>query len=35
MCRSDGCPTLSPAYFEEVQKVLDKEKRPVLLEIYK
>ncbi|MCK7558621.1 murein L,D-transpeptidase catalytic domain family protein [Chitinophaga sedimenti] len=35
ICRSDGCPTLNPAYFEEIQRVLDKEKRPVLLEIYK
>ncbi|WP_295126160.1 murein L,D-transpeptidase catalytic domain-containing protein [uncultured Chitinophaga sp.] len=35
ICRSDGCPTLNPDYFERLQKVLDKEKRPVLLEIYR
>lgn len=35
ICRSDGCPTLNPEYFERVQAVLDKEKQPVLLEIYK
>lgn len=34
ICRSDGCPTLNPEYFERVQAILDKEKQPVLLEIY-
>ncbi|UYQ92796.1 murein L,D-transpeptidase catalytic domain family protein [Chitinophaga horti] len=35
ICRSDGCPTLNPDYFAELQLLLDKQKKPVLLEIYK
>ncbi|MCW3465760.1 murein L,D-transpeptidase catalytic domain family protein [Chitinophaga nivalis] len=34
LCRSDGCPTLNPAYFETVQTYLDKPGKPVLLWIY-
>ncbi|PSL43090.1 L,D-transpeptidase-like protein [Chitinophaga niastensis] len=34
ICRSDGCPTLNPAYFATLQPYLDQSDKPVLLWIY-
>ncbi|WP_119080321.1 murein L,D-transpeptidase catalytic domain-containing protein [Chitinophaga alhagiae] len=35
ICRSDGCPTLNPAYFARLQPYIDRAARPVLLWIYR
>ncbi len=35
ICRSDGCPTLNPAYFATIQQYLDRAKLPVVLWVYK
>lgn len=35
ICRSDGCPTLNPAYFATIQPYLDRSAKPVLLWIYR
>ncbi|WP_158618172.1 murein L,D-transpeptidase catalytic domain-containing protein [Chitinophaga lutea] len=35
ICRSDGCPTLNPAYFSTIQPYLDRSARPMLLWIYR
>ena len=35
VCRSNGCPMVSPAIFKETGKVIDAESRPVLMWIYK
>lgn len=34
ICRSDGCPTLNPAYFATLQPYIDTSSRPLLLWIY-
>ncbi|MGF6848768.1 hypothetical protein QFZ51_004003 [Chitinophaga sp. W3I9] len=34
ICRSDGCPTLNPAYFDTLQPYIDTSSRPLLLWIY-
>jgi len=34
ICRSEGCPTLSPDFLREIEPLLDKSKKPVLLWIY-
>lgn len=35
ICRSDGCPTLNPAYFATLQPYIDRAARPILLWIYR
>ncbi len=35
ICRSDGCPTLNPAYFSTIQPYLDRSAKPMLLWIYR
>ena len=34
ICQSDGCPTVSPDYLKVLQKIIDGERKPVLLWIY-
>ena len=35
ICRSEGCPTVSPRFFTTLESIIDKSKKPVLLWIYK
>lgn len=35
ICRSDGCPTLNPAYFARLQPYIDRSAKPVLLYVYR
>jgi hypothetical protein len=35
ICRSDGCPTLNPAYFARIQPYIDRSPKPMLLWIYR
>jgi hypothetical protein len=34
LCQSDGCPTVSPAFLQELAGIIDKKQKPVLLWIY-
>ena len=34
ICQSDGCPTVSPNFLKELQPILDKSSKPVLLWIF-
>lgn len=34
ICQSNGCPTVSPKFLEEIKKVVNNSKQPVLLWIY-
>lgn len=34
ICKSEGCPMVSPAFFQELKTYLDQSERPVLLLIY-
>jgi hypothetical protein len=34
ICQSDGCPTVAPSFLKELQVILDKSSRPILLWIY-
>jgi L,D-transpeptidase catalytic domain len=34
ICQSDGCPTVAPSFLKELQDILDKSSKPVLLWIY-
>jgi L,D-transpeptidase catalytic domain len=34
LCQSEGCPSVSPAFLEYLQQILDNSKKPVLLWIY-
>jgi L,D-transpeptidase catalytic domain len=34
ICQSDGCPTVAPSFLKELQSILDKSHRPILLWIY-
>ncbi|MFT3675863.1 MAG: murein L,D-transpeptidase catalytic domain family protein [Chitinophagaceae bacterium] len=34
LCQSDGCPTVSPAFLQELKKMITGSKKPVLLWIY-
>ncbi len=34
ICQSNGCPTVSPAFLDKLQTIIDKSPRPVLLYIY-
>jgi len=35
VCRSNGCPMVSPTVFKQVEKLIDAESKPVLMWIYK
>lgn len=34
ICQSEGCPTISPKMLKEIQPIIDKQKKPVLLNIF-
>ena len=34
ICQSDGCPTVSPGFLKEVQSIIDRSKKPILLWIF-
>ncbi|MFV0605665.1 MAG: murein L,D-transpeptidase catalytic domain-containing protein [Niabella sp.] len=34
ICQSDGCPTVSPGFLKQLQKIIDASKQPILLWIY-
>lgn len=34
ICRSEGCPTVSPAFLRRLEKIIDGSKQPILLWIY-
>jgi L,D-transpeptidase catalytic domain len=34
ICQSDGCPTVSPGYLNQLKPIIDKSSKPVLLWIY-
>ncbi len=34
ICQSQGCPTVSPAFFDRIAKLLDNSSKPVLMEIF-
>ncbi|MBC7851445.1 MAG: murein L,D-transpeptidase catalytic domain family protein [Chitinophagaceae bacterium] len=34
ICQSDGCPTVSPAFFDKLAKIINHSKKPILLWIF-
>lgn len=34
ICQSDGCPTVSPAFLQELKAIINESKKPILLWIY-
>jgi hypothetical protein len=34
ICQSNGCPTVSPGFLEQLKKIINASKKPVMLWIY-